>query len=145
MLLQLTSNQISSHWDEIKDHLQYTLSPIMEISEATLNNIFEGLIAGTSQAWIIIGDAPEHSIYAMAVTSFSYEPGTNTKNLLIYSLSGYRHIPDELWKSALDGAKAFAKANGCFKLMAYTQVDRITAISNSVGGNTNTRLIYWEV
>lgn len=146
MLLQLTPNQVTAHWDEIKEHLQYALAPQMEVNEKALNRILRGLVSGTSQAWIIVGDEDDcRTIYAMGLTCFSTEMATDTKNLLIYSLSGYRHIPENLWVGALAHIKAFAKSNGCFRVIAFTQVSRIVDIAKVVGGDTATRLIYWEV
>ena len=117
----------------------------MEVSDTAMNKIFQSLLQGQSQVWLLVGDDESNTIYAMGITCFSTEAATDTKNLLIYSLSGYRSIPEDLWLTALNGIKDFAKAHDCFKIIAFTQVNRIVDIAKLVGGNTSTSLIYWEV
>ena len=119
----------------------------MEVSDSALNEILKGLITGKSQAWIISGDdeGDKATVYAMGTTCFSIEEVTGTKNLLVYSLSSYKLIKDSLWIDAMAKIKMFAKENECFKVIAFTQVDRIVEVAASLGGNIKTKLIYWEV
>lgn len=146
MLVRLTNNQVSHYWSDIKAHIVYTLSPTMETSEETLNSILENLLLGQSQAWVITGEKEDAAnIYAMAITTFTVEGNTKTKNLLIYSLHGYQFIPEVLWKDAVDKMLEFAKGQGCYKVLAYTKVKRIIDVVKNLGADTSVTLISWEV
>lgn len=145
MLLQLTTNQIAEHWDELKEHLVHTLGPVEVLDETSLNQILESLLSGNAHAWVVVGDEEPPKVYAMAVTCFSYDVGTNSKSLTIYSLSGYRFISEELWRDALKTIKRFAAREDCRRVIAYTRVKRIIQVAQGVGGDVGTTMIFWEV
>jgi len=146
VLIRLTSDQATRYWSDIKAHLIYTLSPQMEVSEESLNNVLESVLKGTSQVWVLMGEGEKaKEVYAMAVTTLTIEETTRTKNLLIYSLSGYRFVPEPLWRSAINTITAYAKGNGCYKVVAYTQVKRILTIAKDLGADTSVTLVGWEV
>ena len=146
MLVKLTNNQISRYWNDIKAHLAYTLSPHMETSGEAFNKVLENLLLDKSQAWVIAGEGEDvATIYAMIITTFTLEETTDTKNLLIYSLSGYHFIPDNLWKDGMNKIMAYARGNKCFKVITYTKVKRIIDVAKSLGADTSVTLISWEV
>lgn len=146
MLRRLTNDQTTRYWSDIKAHLLYTLPPQMEISDEALNNILESILRGNSQVWVVMGEGDmAKEIYAMVITTFSIEETTKTKNLLIYSLSGYRFVPEDLWKDAIIKMKAYARGNSCHKIIAYTQIKRILTIAGDLGADTSVSLVSWEV
>ncbi len=146
MLKRLENNQVTKYWSDIKAHLIYTMTPQMEVTDEALSNVLENILKGNSQVWLILGEGKDASkVHAMGITTFTIEETTNTKNLLIYSLSGYRHVPEELWKDAIVKMKAYARGNKCYKVIAYTQVDRIINIAKGLGADTSVTLISWEV
>jgi len=147
MLTRLTSNQVANHWDEIKTHLENTLAPFVKVTPVTLNNIFESFLSDRAQVWTVWkwnGDGkPE--VHAMATTYIQVDPISGTKNLLIYSLSGYKFVTEELWMEGIEGIKRFAQEKKCAKILAYSSVPRILQVANSLGGNTGMTYIEWEV
>lgn len=146
MLTQLTSDQIARHWDEIKSHLEKSLSPFVEVTPTTMNSIFEALLAGRAQAWTLWENVEDKiKIYAMGTTYIQVDPLSRTKNLLIYSVSGYSFVPEGLWKEGLEKIRLFAKEKGCFKILAYSSVRRILDIADALGGDTKTYYIEWKV
>ena len=146
MLRKLENSQVTTYWSDIRSHLIYTLSPQLEVTDEALNNVLASILKGNSQVWVVLGEGDNaDNIYAMIVTTFVFEDVTKTKNLLVYSLSGYRSVPDSLWMDALDMLKLYAKSNGCFKIIAYTQVERVLTIANDLGADTSMTLISWEV
>lgn len=146
MLVQLTSNQIAQVWPSLKEPIRKALIPQMNVSDEAMNNILKHLAQGTSQAWLLTDVVDGKSVvYASGTTCFSVEAMTGTKNLLIYSLYGYQFIPDKLWKDALQTLIAFAKREGCYKVIAFTLVDRVVDIAQKLGAQVNVRQLTWEV
>jgi len=146
MLLRLTPDQVAYAWDGLKEPIRQTLLPHLSVTDEALNNILAGITQGVSQVWVLTDEVDgKNRVYAVGVTTFSVEGATGDKNLLIYSLYGFRFVPEKLWMEGLEGLKRFAKANGCGKLIAFTVVDRIVTIARSLGANTNVRQIIWEV
>ena len=146
MLVQLTSNQIAQAWPGVKEPIRKALIPQMDVTDESLNSILQHLTQGTSQMWLLT-DLVDGKIviYAVGTTCFSIEAMTKTKNLLIYSLYGFRLIPDHLWKDGLATLKAFAKRERCIKLIAFTLVDRVVEIAQRLGAQVNVRQLTWEV
>ena len=81
----------------------------------------------------------------MVITAIQIDSVSRTKNLLIYSLSGYAFIQENLWQEGIEVIKEYAKKNGCHKILAYSSVDRIITVAKELGGNTDVRYIEWEV
>ena len=67
------------------------------------------------------------------------------RNLLIYSLFGARPIEDAIWIRGLETIKKYAKANDCAKVVAYSNVERIEEIVNSLGGEIEWKFISFPV
>ena len=142
MMRMLTSEQVSTYWDDIKAHLIYALPPHLGNSEDSLSRILEGLLVGTCQAWVLIH---EKEVYGMATTTYAIEAATMTKNLMIFSLSAYQVVSDELWEIAFNEIKGFAQKQECEKLIAYTSVPRILQLAGKLGADIGTTLLVWEI
>lgn len=147
MLTRLTSNQIANHWEEIKTHIIETVAPFVKVTPMILNNIFEEMIAGNAQVWISWkwSENNHPNIYAMATTCVQVDPFSHTRNLLIYSLSGYRFIPEDLWKEGIEGLRKFAVDRKCNKILAYSSVNRVIDVAKELGGKTDVRYLEWRL
>jgi len=150
VLLKLSSDQITRYWRDIKSALEHSAPPLVAVDEAALNRILEQLLLDKMQAWVLYEqqgtvDEPRPVIYALALTLMWFEPGSGTKNLLIYSLYGYAHVKDELWQSGLARLQAYAHSQGCFSIVAFTEIPRVIEIVKKLGGNTQTTFIQLEV
>lgn len=146
MLLKLSEDQITIYWENIRQALLFNDLPMADASEEKMATVLEGLLSGSVQAWILFEmENGKERIYAMAITSFVYEPVTLTKNLVIYNLYGYEFVPPRLWTEGVKGLKKFAKAKGCYTLIAYSKVPRILTIVEELGGDTSMRVINLEI
>lgn len=146
MLLQLTPDQIGAHWDEIKPALMAALPPTATPTPEGMQFILEGLMKGHIQAWVLYANTDAGTvIHAMAFTYVQREMGTHERLLLIYALYGYRATPNELWASGMEGLKAFARSEGCSRIVAYTKVPRVVEIMKALGGNTEWTFLSMEV
>ncbi len=73
------------------------------------------------------------------------EFASGVENLMIYAVSGYKFISEELWAEGFDIIKEFAKQNKCKYIAAYSCVPRIVAVAKSMGGDVDTTFIKWGV
>lgn len=117
------------------------------VSEESLISVYESILSGVSQVWVLSKKDKEgkNTVYALCITCFTKENATETKNLLIYSLTGYKFVTQDLWVEGLRALEAFAKKKGCSKIIAYTRVDRVVEIAKTLGADVDTRFIRWEV
>ena len=142
MLIQLTPEQISAHWLDIKSTLRFNMLPIAEAGPDEMNKLLEKMLLGEMQAWVAMQDK---DIAAMIITMLSTEPGTETRNLLLYSLFGYSFVRSETWRAALATLQQFARELGCAEIIAYTKVERVIEIAKELGANLDYRLVKMEV
>lgn len=160
MLLRLSADQVSRYWDDVRDMLEASVPPLAAEGPAAVNQIMENILLNRMQVWVLyeqsgggvekVGDqhvinANSVKIYAMFVTQVWKEPGSFTKNLLIYALYGYSFVPEELWKTGLEGLKRWAKKKQCAGIVAFTKVPRIAEIVRELGGETDTTFLKLEV
>lgn len=150
MLLRLSADQVQRFWNDIRDGLKASMPPLAAQNMSSVNQVMENILLGKMHAWVLYkqtGDAqaPHAEIYALLITQEWVEPGSFTKNLLIYALYGYSFVPEELWQSGLVKLRAYAKSKGCLSIVAFTEVDRVLEIIRQLGGKTNTTFIQLEV
>ncbi len=112
--------------------------PIANAGPDEMNKLLENLLVGKMQAWALLQD---DDIVAMAITMAVSEPGTETHNLLLYSLYGYSFVRPETWKAGFVTLQTFAKGLDCVEIIAYTKVERVVTIAKELGANTDYKLI----
>ena len=150
MLHRLASDQLSRYWNDIRDALMASVPPLAEPTGAAVNQIMENILLRKMQAWLLYEDdgtpeQPAVKIYALVITQIWQEPGSLTRNLLIYALYGYSFVPEPLWRSGLAGLRAWAKKKDCRSIVAYTRVQRIVDVVKMLGGDTDTTFLQLEV
>lgn len=144
MLSRLEPNQVTVYWEEIKSGIIASLPPTGLPSNEGMAIILNRILKGDVQVWVVADDRSE-AVRAAAVTTILEDGATETRNLLIYSLYGYSLVPQELWVEGLEGLKKFAKAKGCYKIVAYTKVPRVVEIARSLGALADTIFLEWRL
>jgi hypothetical protein len=124
MILRLLPNQITERWEAIRQAIIYTCPDDSKMTEGMLSNILISMMKGVMHCWLLCeGD----DIYGLIVTTFYHTP-EGEKSLCIYSIIGYKPIKDEMWDQLIRAAKQWAKANGCSRIIGYTDSKRILEI-----------------
>lgn len=145
MLTKLTSEQIARRWDDIKAHLERGLVPYVAVTPTGMTFIFEALLRDSMQAWVLSQtEGDQLVIYAMATTSVIVDPASQTRNLVIYSLSGYQDIPRKLYEEGIGGLKTFARERDCASIIAYTSVPAVERIAMALGAE-RAAIMRWEI
>lgn len=143
MLLQLLPRDITKHWEGISEAISKSLLPITSKSAERMTFILKSLIVGTMQCWVL--HEPRGEICAIITTEFTTDPGSRTKNLLIFSLFGVKEISSELWEQVHDVLRKFAKTNGCDNLLAFTDNLAVARMLQKYGWSSDTRLLIMGV
>lgn len=145
MLIRLEPSQVSRYWDDIKAALLYSVPPLVNADEEGLNNILTSLLARRMDAWVLCEEGENGcNVFALAVTQEMMDPGTLERNLLIYSLCGYKFVPEKLWQDGFATLRRFARSVGLKRIVAYTKVPRIIEIAKGLGADCSTTLVSWE-
>jgi len=142
MILQLASDQCAAYWEDIKNVVLASMPSFADRSPDGLNQVLANLLDGHAQAWVAL-DA--NVVVATAVTIIQTDTITGIRNLLIYALAGYGNIREEIWKDGIEALKSFAKAQGCYKVIAFSSVPRILTIAEGLGVNCSARVLEWEI
>jgi hypothetical protein len=146
MLIQLTPEQCTIYWEDLSTGIKNSMPPFAAVTDEGLNRVLENLLNGTMQAWVALDRNEKGSfVVAAAITMIHSEIGTGQKNLLIYSLFGYKFVQESIWKEGLSGIRQFAKSMECLKVIAYTSVPRVVEIAKSLGGSAEYTFLSWEV
>jgi len=146
MLVMLLPGQIPDRWEMIKFGVERALLPTVDVTPEVINNILMSLLDGSAQCWVEYRVEGEKSIvYGLLITTVTEDFLSGTRNLLIYALFGTRPIDDIIWVEGLETLTKFARFNRCKKVTAYSNVERIEEIVESLGGKVEWKFISFPV
>ncbi len=139
---QLTPDQISEIWQNIKVGFETGLPPVLKGGEARMLRILTNAMDNKVQVWQITS-AGEPQVYLLTYINVDFITGV--RNLLIYSMFSMGGTPNLVWDEGFFVISKFAKANGCLSIMAFTENEEVIRIVKQLKGNTDQRLVYMEV
>jgi hypothetical protein len=146
MLVKMLPSQVGDKWDILSYAISQSLPPTVMHDEASvekaLNNIRLALLKGTMQAWIV---SEGNKVQAVSTTAVTVDSISGERNLIIYTLFGYRKMAISQWSAALDTLKHFAKTMGCSLICAFSDVERVKEIASGLDANVSNLFIKWEV
>ena len=146
MLVMLLPGQIAEKWDILRYGVEEAVPPTISSSPRVMNNILMSLLDGSAQCWVEYKVEEEKIVvYGFVITTIMEDFLSGVRNLLIYSLFGARPIEDDIWIRGLETMRKYARANGCEKVMAYSNIDRIEEIVKSLGGEIEWKFISFPV
>jgi len=134
MLVKLTAEQISNFWDIIKFAIieSHPSSTPMGLEE--LNVIFEELLCDVADCWVSCNKENRSKIEGIIITKVVHDPGTRSKNLLIYSLYMDQGIDRMSWPEGLATLAKWAIKKGCRNLVGFTDNSQMVSIAEKLGG-----------
>ncbi len=123
MITRLLPDQVSGFWDVIKYAVEQSLPPIVTRHSDSMNRILSSLLSGKTTCWASYGKSEEKSnLNGIILTKLIYDDTTHTKNLLLYSVYGYSKVKEKFWMEGFAFMSKHAIAQGCDRLIAYTDV-----------------------
>ena len=146
MLVMLLPDQIAEKWDLIKRGVEIAVPPTVSSSPRVINNILMGLLEGSAQCWVEYEvESKKNVVYGFVITTIMEDFLSGARNLLLYSLFGAKPLEDAIWVRGLETMRKYAKANGCEKVVAYSNVERIEEVVKSLGGKVEWKFISFPV
>lgn len=147
MIIKLLPDQISKGWDYIRLGVMQTASPIMDVRPEAMQNIFRSLLLGTMQCWAVVKKTTDNpnDVYGFIITSVVNDQVSASKTLNIYAVYAFKTVDSMLMKDAISSLNEFAKSNGCKRLTAYTNIEKVVELSKSVGFSVTAQLLTKEV
>lgn len=140
-ILRLLPEQIMRYWTQIRECLIIALPPFINGTDIALTYIQESLLLNTLQCWLVMSDDNTKNLYGIMTTNIVHDQISNCKNLLIYSITTIGSHPVDMWERAAIFMRQYAKAQGCYSIMAYSSSPEMLDISVRLGGNIETRLV----
>ncbi len=126
MLLQLHPDKVSKMWDEIKPAIYESLSPVTGAREEIMNNILTAVLTEELSCWMSYQVVDGINVMDSFITTmFVYDAISGERNLLIYTLYGYMHIPDESYSEGLEALIKYGRKHGCYNILLYTNNENI--------------------
>ena len=131
----------------IGDSIEKSLPPTDYGSANIMLNILTALMLGDMQCWFIMSNVEitGENIVAIVTTVVQGGGPTEIKNLEVYTLFARRELTKSLLSDAYDTLKKFAKSRDCYRIIAYSDVDRIESIVTGLGGESKYKFITLEV
>lgn len=146
MLVRLLPDDIENRWPVIKEALIKSIPSIIEKNNDSINRLLFALLDGTLHCWLSVEHKDgEPKIGAILTTTIVVDIPSGSKNLLIYSISAYEPLSQELISEGYKSLQEFAKSMKCFKIIAFTDIPRVIEMAKSIGGEATQTLIELEV
>lgn len=142
VIIKMLPEQITKHWDTIRFTLERSIPPVTYQSPETMNRILESALIGSIQVWAIF-DSEE--IVGILTTTLTIDGPSQVKNLIVYSLFGFKKISDKVWESCYEGLRKYASDNACHRMGAYTSSSSVMDLVKRLGGDTSYHFVTVEV
>ena len=139
---QLTPDQISSRWQQLKIGFETGLPVLKTGGEARMLRIFNLAINNQIQIWETCID---NKAQVFAITHVLIDMITDSRNLFIYSMFAMGGTTNLMWEEGMHVIKKFAKANNCLSVMALTKNAKVIEIVKRLNGDISDTLVYLEV
>lgn len=146
MLVRLLPKDIDSGWDVISKALETSVPEHVNTDDIGMSNLLLALMDDKLQCWLISGENfQEEGMLGIVTTLTVIDPPSGTRNLLIYSLTAFKTLTQEIINDGYETLKNYAKSKDCFKIIAYTDVPRIEQMVLALGGTKGHTLVELEV
>jgi len=143
MINQLTPDQISIHWEELSKGFNRAIPPYAGGGTQLLLNLLESCISGRMQVWAW---TEADVIQGAVLTTITTDPGTFTRNLYIYALyTREGKTPQGVWAEGYEVLGAFAQANKCYAVTAFSDTEGMESLTKLVGMKPFMMLYYKEI
>jgi len=125
MLLRMLPDGVKDRWDEIRPAIYESLPVHTGERNSLMNDILISILTEQMTVWVSyqIVDG-NYIVDALVTTTFSYNID-KTKNIVIYSLYGYGHMPDNSWVEGFDAISKWGKVHNCENIICYTDNDAV--------------------
>lgn len=140
MIIQLTPEQITEYWAQIKHVILETQTAV---NLRGVNNVLLRLMSGEYVVWVGVDD--QRQITAIALTMMYEDRISEEKILELSAVYAFRKMPVELRQEAMKLFEKYANNCGCTKIRAVTQNPRAIQLMEEIGFTNKSCVYTWEV
>jgi hypothetical protein len=95
---------------------------------------------GRMQAWAYLNSDEE--IVGVMTTLIGFDPGTEERHLLVYSLYVFGRTDNGAWKDSWNTLNNWARGQRCSRILAYTNIPAVEKhLVSEVGASVDFKLI----
>ena len=131
MIHKIIPSQIPQFWDTIKFAVLNADNIAEKDRELYLNNLLAFLLCDKAQCFVRSNEVRE--LQALMITRIVKDEITGLKSLFIGSLYSFRVVPESQWIADIDVIRKFAQSNGCKKIIAVSNNQRVFEIADRAG------------
>lgn len=147
MFNELTQEQVTQMWPVLRESLLGIVGTGQAMKDAKkADELLYSLMIGDLVAWGLYKEVEEDKISLMGLitTSITSTAIGKERQLLIYTAMG--NLSSEEFKNeAVPALTRYAQANGCGRMVTYSDNESVIELLGSIGCNVSTRFIYVEV
>lgn len=136
--------QVAKYWPLIRIAVQSGFPESKQDDETAKLRILKEIREGSAQVLGVFCPA-EQKFAGMATTIIRTDEWTDTKMCIIFSMFMFRSLSAQGWRDAFMQFEQWAKQLGCDAIQAYSPVDRIREICDTLGFDTEWRRLYKEI
>ena len=139
MIIRLSTAQISTHWEAIKDMIVRAVPDLPGQFANRENNILRSLLIGESVCWIGYKNTEEkkNNIVGMMITRIIYDDITDIRSLLIYCIASWEVLDYSFYREGFGPLKDYAKEASCNRIIFYSDELRVIKLAEDLGFNTD--------
>jgi len=137
VILKLQPEQISRHWDVLREVLTTLVMDGEQLEQKQVTKIAEKLISEQVQCWAVQEQVEnEYNLVGFVFTSIVVDAIMEIKNLLLLGLYTLRP-PSGLfiWTKSFEKLLLYARGNGCKSIIFYTNVPVLLSMAKKFGAN----------
>lgn len=133
MAIKLRPDQITKAWETIKYVVVTSnMNPVTKDRLSPFfNRLLSDLLSGSAQCFIRTDE--NEQLTGMAITKIREDKDANEKYLFVSFLFSFKSVSDEEWTKDINDLGEFAKSNGCSRIEAYSNSDRVFEITAKLG------------
>lgn len=141
-MIRLYPEQVARQWEIIEPAIEAALPPITTNSLDRMNRVFESILSGRLNTYMFVNETKVKGVVTVSVLD---SVDSVEKQLLIYSLFGYKGVTIDELNQGFDLIADLARGLGCASIVAYTSLDPLREYVKRIGGDASLTFLRLEV
>jgi len=137
MLVRMLPDQVVDNWEFLSYAIEEALPPFADAAGDRMSSILTALLSDKMVCWVSVNS--QNTIDNVVTTSITEDDCSGMKNLVIYSVFGVGEttMNRRSWMEAYKTLSDYAKAQGCYRIVAYTAEQSIIELVKRLGGDAS--------
>jgi len=142
LLQRMLPEQVSNNWEFFAPVLERSLPPLVINGRQRMANVLRSILMDELVVWLY-GNKQE--LRYVISTVERVDPVSLTKDLLIYTFTGFGNVKSVDLTEGFELLSRFGKSRGCLSVVAYVDEPGILRLLERLGAKTNFNLVQMEI